>query len=49
MNETISQGGELLISVLTVCLVVGAVMLLLSQTDAGVIRTYVTYFLEAAC
>ena len=49
MNEAVSQGGELLVGIFTACLVVGSVMLLLSNTDAGILRMYAAYFLEAAC
>ena len=49
MEETVSQGGELMISIVAALAVIGAVMLLLGHTDAGVLRTYVEYLLEAAC
>lgn len=49
MDEAVSQGGELFISIFTACLVVGSILLLLGKTDAGVLRMFVAYFLEAAC
>jgi len=49
MNEAVSQGGELLVGIFTACIVVGSIMLLLSNTDAGILRMYAAYFLEAAC
>lgn len=49
MDEAVSQGGELFVSIFTACLVVGSILLLLGKTDAGVLRMFVAYFLEAAC
>ena len=49
MDEAVSQGGELFVSIFTACLVVCSILLLLGKTDAGVLRMFVMYFLEAAC
>ena len=49
MDETVSQGGELIISIAAALAVIGAVMLLLGQSDAGILRAYVECLLEAAC
>lgn len=49
MDEAVSQGGELFVSIFTACLVVGSILLLLGKTNAGVLRMFVAYFLEAAC
>ena len=49
MDEAISQAGELLIGIIAALAVIGAVMLLLGKSDAGLIRTYVAFLLEAAC
>ena len=49
MDEIVSQQGELMISIVAALAVIGAVMLLLGQSDAGILRTYLEYLLEAAC
>ncbi len=49
MEEAVNQGGELIIGIAAAAAVVGAVMLLLSKTDAGMLRMYITCMLEAAC
>ena len=49
MDETISQGGELLIGITSAFAVISAVMLLLGQTDAGILRSFLACVLEAAC
>lgn len=49
MEEAVSQGGELIIGIAAALAVIGAVMLLLGQTDAGALRIYLTHVLEAAC
>ncbi len=48
MDETIGQGGELLIGVVSAACVICAVILLLSPTDAGILRTYWVAMLQAA-
>lgn len=49
MDETVSQGGELVIGIVAALAVMGIVMLLLGQTDAGMLRICMTRILEAAC
>jgi hypothetical protein len=49
MDEVINQGGELVIGIAAAAAVIGAVMLLLGRTDAGILRMYITCILEAAC
>lgn len=49
MEETVNEGGELIIGIGSALAVIGAVMLLLSRTDTGLLRAYVTMILEAAC
>ena len=49
MDEIVSQQGELMISIVAALAVIGAVMLLLGLSDAGILRTYLEYLLEAAC
>lgn len=49
MDEAVSQGGELIISIAAAFAVIGAVALLLGQTDAGMLRICLTHMLEAAC
>lgn len=49
MEEAVSQGGEFIIGIAAALAVIGAVMLLLGQTDAGMLRIYLTHVLEAAC
>ena len=49
MEEAVSQGGGLVIGIVGALAVIGAVTLLLSQSDLGILRTYVTFLLEAAC
>lgn len=49
MEEAVSQGGELAVSICTAIFVIGAVMLLLGGTDAGILRDYLTGMLESAC
>ncbi len=49
MEEAVSQGGELIIGIVGALAVIGAVTLLLGQSDLGILRTYVAFLLEAAC
>lgn len=49
MDEAVNQGGELIIGIAVAVVVIGAVMLLLGKTDAGILRIYITGILEAAC
>lgn len=49
MEETVIQGGELIIGIAAALAVMGSVMLLLGQTDAGLLRICMTRILEAAC
>lgn len=49
MDEVIDQGSELMIGIAVAAVVIGAVMLLLGKTDAGILRMYITCILEAAC
>ena len=49
MEEAVSQGGELAVGICTAMMVIGAVILLLGRTDAGILREYLTGILEAAC
>ena len=49
MDEAVTQGGELIIGIAAAAAVIGAVMLLLGRTDAGMLRMYITCMLEAAC
>ena len=49
MDETVYQIGELLISVAAAGIVIGAVLLLLGKTDAGILRIYVETMLKSAC
>ncbi len=49
MDEIVRQQGELMISIVAALAVIGAVVLLLGQSDAGILRTYLEYLLEAAC
>ena len=49
MEEAVSQGGELAVSIFTAIFVFFSVMLLLGGTDAGIIRDYLTGILESAC
>ncbi len=49
MDEAVNQGGELIIGIAVAVVVIGAVMLLLGNTDAGILRMYITCMLEAAC
>lgn len=49
MDEAVNQGGELIIGIAVAIAVIGAVMLLLGKTDAGILRMYITGILEAAC
>lgn len=49
MEEAISQVGELFVGVLSALTVIGAVMLLLSQSDAGLLRQFLTDALTSAC
>ena len=49
MDEAVNQGGELIIGIVVAVVVIGAVMLLLGKTDAGILRMYITCMLEAAC
>lgn len=49
MDEAVSQGGGLVISIVSALAVVGVVMVLLGQSDAGIVRSYITFLLEAAC
>ncbi len=49
MEEAVSQGGSLVISILAALAVTGAVLLLLGQSEAGILRSYVAFLLEAAC
>lgn len=49
MEEAVSQGGELIISIVGALAVIGAAMLLLGKSEAGILREYVAYLLEAAC
>lgn len=48
MEEAINQGGELLIGAAAALCVICAVVLLLSPTDAGILRAYWIQLLEAA-
>ncbi len=49
MEEAVNHGGELAISIVAALLVIGAVLLLLSRADTGLLRAYVAMCLEAAC
>lgn len=49
MDEAVNQGGELITGIAAAAAVIGAVTLLLGSTDAGMLRTYITCMLEAAC
>lgn len=49
MEEVLAQGGELVVGIVAALTVVGSVMLLLSGTDIGVLRVYLTGILEAVC
>ena len=49
MDEAIGQGGELIVGITAAVFMIGIIMLLLSNTDAGVLRIYLTHLLEAAC
>ncbi len=49
MDEVVNQSGELLISIGAAIFIIGTMMLLLGGTNAGVLREYLTYILEAAC
>ena len=48
MDEAVGQQGSLVISIMAMT-VIGAVLLLLGQSDAGILRSYVVFLLEAAC
>ncbi len=49
MEEAVSQVGEWMIGMLAAAVAIGVMMLLLSQTEAGSLRDYIVYVLEAAC
>ena len=49
MEEALVQGGELIVGIAAAIAVIGSVMLLISGADAGMLRLYLTYVLEAAC
>lgn len=49
MEETVHQGGEMITGMIASASVIGAVMLLLGGTDAGMLRMCITCILEAAC
>ena len=49
MEETIREVGELFIGILAALFLMGIISLLLGRTEAGALRMYLTYFLEAAC
>lgn len=49
MDEVLSQSDELLIGKISAFTVIGIVLLLLSNTNAGILRSYMIHLLEAAC
>ena len=49
MDEAVGQQGSLVISIMAAMAVIGAVLVLLGQSDAGILRSYVVFLLEAAC
>ena len=49
MEETVNQGGGLITGMIAAVAVIGTVMLLLGDTDAGMLRMCITCILEAAC
>ena len=49
MDEAAAQGGELIISIMAAVFLIGATVLMLSGTDAGVLRIYLENMLRSAC